>query len=234
MEAMKDAFGVGKTPKERLREYQRGIKKSIREMDRERTTLERQEKKLMADIKKEAKEGRMDSAKVMAKDLVRTRGYIKKMFKMKSHMEAISLRLTTMQSSAQMAQSMKGITKIMGRMNAKMNLPQMQKIMMEFEKQNETMALKEEMMDDAMDDAFADDADSDEEETVLGSILAELGVEATAGVNSVPTTQVAQSSGASGAEAAAVPAAVGGGDGGGGGDDLDAELQKRLDNLRRT
>ena len=85
-----------------MREYQRSIKKSVREMDRERTTLERQEKKLMADIKKEAKEGRMDSAKIMAKDLVRTRNYIKKMHKMKSHMEAISLRLTTMASSAQM------------------------------------------------------------------------------------------------------------------------------------
>jgi len=48
-------------------------------MDRERTNLERQEKKLMADIKKDAKAGRNDSAKIMAKDLVRTRGYIKVM-----------------------------------------------------------------------------------------------------------------------------------------------------------
>ena len=122
-----DLFG-SKTPAQRLKEYQRGIKKSVREMDRERTTLERNEKKLMAEIKKAAKDGHMDAAKIKAKDLVRTRSYIKKMFKMKSHMEAISLRLTTMQSSAQMAQSMKGITKIMGKMNAKMNLPQIQKV----------------------------------------------------------------------------------------------------------
>merc|ERR1719321_1948617 len=54
-----------------------------------------------------------------------------------------------MQSSQQMAQSMRGITRIMGRMNAKMNMPQIQKIMMEFEKQNEVMGMKEEMMDDA-------------------------------------------------------------------------------------
>ena len=33
---------------------------------------------------------------------MRTRNYIKKMYKMKSHMEAVSLRLQTMQSSAQM------------------------------------------------------------------------------------------------------------------------------------
>merc|ERR1719482_2067812 len=124
-----------------------------------------------------AKEGRVDSAKIMAKDLVRTRAYIKKMYKMKSHMEAVSLRLQTMQSSAQMAQSMKGVVKVMGTMNKKMNLPQIQQIMMEFEKQNEVMGMKDEMMQDAMDDAFADDEDEDEEEAVLGSIFAELGVD---------------------------------------------------------
>ena len=154
-----------------MKEYQRSIKKSVREMDRERNTLERQEKKLMANIKREAEEGQVESAKVMVKDLVRTRGYIKKMVKMKSHMEAVSGHLAKMSSSQEMATSMQGITKVMGRMNNKMNLAQMQKIMMEFEKQNELMGI-----DDAMDDAFAD-ADSNEEDTAFGSILAELGVE---------------------------------------------------------
>ena len=138
-------FGGGKSSAEKLKEHTRAIKRSVRDIDRERTNLERQEKKLMADIKKEAKEGRVDSAKIMAKDLVRTRGYIKKMYKMKSHMEAVSLRLQTMQSSAQMvsrgsacktvlrcrrpcthtcgrrwqAQSMKGVVKVMGTMNKK-------------------------------------------------------------------------------------------------------------------
>jgi len=202
-------------------------------MDRERTTLERQEKKLMGDIKKEAKEGRVDSAKIMAKDLVRTRGYIKKMLKMKSHMEAISLRLTTMQSSAQMAQSMKGVTKVMGKMNKKMNLPQIQKIMMEFEKQNDTMGMKEEMMEDAMDDAFADDEDEDEEENILGGILAELGVEIANKLDAAPTANMAAATPAAEAAGGSVAAA---GDSGGGAppDDLDADLQKRLDNLRRT
>merc|ERR1719409_80740 len=135
-----------------------------------------------------AKDGQMDSAKIMAKDLVRTRGYIKKMHKMKSHMEAVSLRLTTMQSSQQMAQCMKGVTKAMGSMNKKMNLLQIQKIMMEFEKQNEMMGMKEEMMADAMDDAFADDEDEDEE--ILGSVFAELGVGLANQMGEAPTEQI--------------------------------------------
>ena len=39
----------------------------IRELDRERVALERQEKKLIADIKKMAKTGQMDAVKIMAK-----------------------------------------------------------------------------------------------------------------------------------------------------------------------
>ena len=39
--------------------------------------LENQEKKLVADIKKSAKNGQMGACKIQAKDLVRTRRYIR-------------------------------------------------------------------------------------------------------------------------------------------------------------
>jgi charged multivesicular body protein 2A len=39
-------------------------------------------------------------------------------------------------------------------MNKRMNLPNMQKILMEFEKQNERMDMTSEMMGDAIDDAM--------------------------------------------------------------------------------
>lgn len=48
-----------------------------------------------------------------------------------------------------------------------LNLPQIQKIMQEFEKQSEIMDMKEEMMNDAIDDAMGDDED-EEERSVIG------------------------------------------------------------------
>ena len=44
-----------------------------------------------------------------------------------------------------------------------LKLPQIQKILQEFEKQSEIMDMKEDMMNDAMDDALGDD--DEEEET---------------------------------------------------------------------
>lgn len=43
-----------------------------------------------------------------------------------------------------------------------MNLPQIQRILQEFEKQSEVMDMKEEVMNDAMDDAMDDEADEEE------------------------------------------------------------------------
>ncbi|KAG8803499.1 ESCRT-III subunit protein did4 [Serendipita sp. 400] len=59
MTLLETLFGRTVTPAERLRQHQRALAKAQRELDRERTKLEQQEKKLVADIKKSAKAGQM-------------------------------------------------------------------------------------------------------------------------------------------------------------------------------
>lgn len=45
---------------------------------------------------------------------------------------------------------------------SQMNLPQIQRILQEFEKQSEVMDMKEEIMNDAIDDALEDEGDEEE------------------------------------------------------------------------
>jgi len=52
-------FGKQKTPKEILREHQRNLNRSIREIEKETNNLKNQEKKIIIDIKKNAKDGQM-------------------------------------------------------------------------------------------------------------------------------------------------------------------------------
>ena len=52
-------FGKKKTPQEMLRQNQRALNKAMRDLDRERQKMEQQEKKVIADIKKMAKQGQM-------------------------------------------------------------------------------------------------------------------------------------------------------------------------------
>ncbi|KAL3994080.1 Charged multivesicular body protein 2a [Acanthocheilonema viteae] len=218
---MEFLFGRKKTPAEMLRQNQRALNKAMRELDRERSRLEMQEKKIIADIKKMAKMNQMDSVKVMAKDLVRTRRHVKKFIMMKANIQAVSLRVQTLKSQDAMAQAMRGVTRAMQNMNRQLNLPQIQKIMMEFEKQSEIMDMKEEMMGEAVDDAIADEGDEEETETIVAQVLDELGIQMNEELSAIPTAQSSLKQ----ADQSRQPQTVL--------SDADADLQARLENLRR-
>ena len=58
---------------------------------------------------------------------------------MKSQLQKISLRLQTHRTNEQMMTAMKGATVALGSMNRSMNLPALQRIAMEFERENDIM-----------------------------------------------------------------------------------------------
>jgi len=157
------------------------LDKSIREIERERQGLQTQEKKLIAEIKKSAKQGQMGAVKVMAKDLIRTRHQIEKFYKLKSQLQGVSLRIQTLKSTQAMGEAMKGVTKAMGQMNRQMNLPSLQKIMQEFERQNEKMEMVTEVMGDAIDDALEGDEEEEETEDLVNQVLDEIGIDINSG-----------------------------------------------------
>lgn len=72
--------------------------------------------------------------------------------------------------------SMKGATSLLGSMNRQMNLPALQRIAMEFEKENDIMDQRQEMMDDAIDDVTGLE-DEEEGEEVVKEVLDEIGVD---------------------------------------------------------
>lgn len=175
----------------------------------------------------------------MAKDLVRTRRYVQKFYQMRTQLQAVGLRIQTLRSNQQMAEAMRGATRAMGAMNRGMNLPQIQRIMHEFEKESATMDMKEEMMSDAVDDVMDDALEDEEEESdkILRQVLDEIGVDLSQQLTDAPTGLAVQSALTEPRQAVAMgdgggPSHVGGGDSGGGMSDEDA-LQARLDALRR-
>merc|ERR1719282_457378 len=118
-------------------------------------------------------------------------------------------------------------------MNKQMKLPEIQKIMQEFEKQSEIMDMKEEMMSDVIDDALGDEDDEEESDAIVTQVLDELGLQMTDQITGLP---VAAGSVASTAKSKTPVAAAAGAGGGGAGAGVDADtddLEARLNNLRR-
>jgi len=177
MQYVEWVFGKRMTPQERLRKHQRALERTQRELDRERTRLETQEKKLIADVRKAAQQGHTSSAKVMAKDIVRTRNYIQKFYSMKTQLQAISLRIQTVRGNQQMTQSMQGASKVLGSMNRQMNLPQLSKIAMEFERETDMMDQRQEMMDDAIEDGMGEDEAEEESDEIVSKVFDEIGID---------------------------------------------------------
>jgi len=212
------AFGKRLTPAERLRQHQRSLEKAQRELDRERTKLEGQERKLISDIKKSAKAGQLPACKVMAKDLVRTRRHIQKFYQMKTQLQGIALRIQTVRSNDQMVQAMKGATRLLGTMNRNMNLPAIQRIAMEFERENDMMDQRQEMMDDAIDDTLEDEEEESDE--IVNQVLDEIGIDLSQSLGETPQSALNKQLGSL---ESPVPQAIG----------ADDDLQARLDSLRK-
>lgn len=267
MNIIDSLFGRAKSPAERLRQHQRTLQKAQRELDRERTKLEQQEKKLTQDIKKSARAGQMPACKVMAKDLVRTRRHIHKFYQMKTQLQAVSLRIQTLRSNQQMAEAMKGATRVssatfqttvhlqlltlfnpctrtdttttqaMGTMNRSMNLPQIQRIMRDFERESATMDMKDEMMGEAVDEAMDDEdegvGEEEESDNILKEVLDEIGVSVGQQLGEAPTAALSAPQAAP-QQRVAIGEGAGGGSAGFGGASKDEDaLQARLDSLRR-
>lgn len=120
------------------------------------------------------------ACKIQARDLVRTRRHIQKFYSMRTQLQAVSLRIQTMRSNQQMGEAMRGATRAMGMMNRGMNLPQIAKIMRDFERESEVMDMKGEMIDEAVDGAMEDEDGIGEEEEgdqILKEVLDSIGVD---------------------------------------------------------
>ena len=121
---------------------------------------------------------------------------------MRSQLQKISLRLQvcsaagvlttkllpnfsqTYRTNEQMMQAMKGATTALGSMNRTMNLPSLQRIAMEFERENDIMEQRQEMMDDAIDDAM-DVGEEEEGDEIVDQVLEEMGVDLNQAVSCV-------------------------------------------------
>jgi charged multivesicular body protein 2B len=153
---------------------------SQREMDREMRELDKQEKQITLELKQRAKtvpNGKDPALAALAKQLVQVRKQKEKMLAAKAHIGAVGMQATSMASQVAAASAIGSVTSAMGVANSAMDVKATMKIMQEFQRENERLEVKQEMMDDALIDAFDTDEVNEEAEQVTNQVLAELGVE---------------------------------------------------------
>lgn len=125
-----------------------------------------------------------------------------------------------MQSQQSMSKAMGGITMSMRTMNRQMNLPALQKMMVEFEKQSAMSEMKQEMVEDILDDVLGAEEEEDAAEEMVNSVFDEIGISFAGDLASTPSGGIQRASANSNNEKVAIA-------------EDDADLQARLDNLRK-
>eukprot|EP00527_Entomoneis_sp_CCMP2396_P006275 CAMPEP_0198149134 /NCGR_PEP_ID=MMETSP1443-20131203/45146_1 /TAXON_ID=186043 /ORGANISM="Entomoneis sp., Strain CCMP2396" /LENGTH=219 /DNA_ID=CAMNT_0043814063 /DNA_START=383 /DNA_END=1042 /DNA_ORIENTATION=- len=172
------------TPKEAAMKAKREAKKEVRsnqrDMDREVRELDRQEHKVTMELKQRAKVTNSNSdptLKTLAKQLVQVRQQRAKLQGAKAQLGAMGMHAQVTAAQVAAVTAVGSVTDAMKVANKQMDVKQTMKIMTEFQRENERMAVKEEMMDDVLMDAFDSEDVEEEADQVTNQILAELGVE---------------------------------------------------------
>ena len=173
---------VREAAKAASKETKKEVRSNQRQIDRDIRDLDRQEKLLLQEIKSRAKSPGVNPTtdkglKSQAKQLVQIRKQKEKLYETKAQLNSVGMQATAMATQASAVSAISGVTDALGNANKVMDAKKMNKVLLDFQRENEKANMKEEMMNDALAEAF-DESDVEEEaDLVTNQVLAELGVE---------------------------------------------------------
>ncbi|CAM6032868.1 unnamed protein product [Sphagnum compactum] len=176
--------------KEALRVSKREMSVATRGIEREIGSLQLEEKKLVAEIKKTAKTGNEVATKILAQQLIRLRQQIAKLQGSRAQIRGVATHTQAMHANTAVAGAMKGATKAMASMNKKVEPAKQAKVMQEFQKQSAQINMTMEMMSDSIDETLDDDEAEEETEELTNQVLDEIGVDVAAQMSSAPKGKI--------------------------------------------
>lgn len=173
---MDKLFGQKKSTRELIRENKRELNKSSRDIDKEIANLKKQEQLVQADIKRAMKKGDEKAARILAKQIVQMRKQQERLTMTKGNISAVNYKQSTVGATQALSSAINTSNKVMGKMNAQMDISKMGQTIQQFQKQNELVSMNEEMIDDAIDGMFGDDME-DEADQAMDEILDSIGID---------------------------------------------------------
>ncbi|KAL1567518.1 hypothetical protein AAHA92_02989 [Salvia divinorum] len=212
------------SPKDALRTSKREMAVATRGIEREIASLQMEERRLVAEIKKTAKTGNeasFDAAtKILARQLVRLRQQITNLQGSRAQIRGVATHTQALYASTSISTGMKGATKAMSAMNKQMQPVKQTKMIREFQQQAAQLDMTIEMMSDAIDETLDKDEAEEETEELTNQVLDEIGVDIVSQLSSAPKGRIASKKVENAAPSASVSTDV-------------EDLEKRLASLRR-
>ena len=156
-----------------------------------RPGIETAELKVKKAIKDAVKTGHVSSAKLLAKEMARSRKAKERLVTSKAQLNSVSMQIKTNMATQRVAASMQKSAEMAAVMNSVINVKEISETMRTMSREMEKAGLIEEMMDDMFEDLDGSDIEEEADEAieqVLTEILGEGGLVGT----STPTAAVAE------------------------------------------
>ncbi|XP_020092183.1 vacuolar protein sorting-associated protein 2 homolog 2-like [Ananas comosus] len=177
--------------KDALRTSKREMSAATRDIEREIGSLQLEEKKLVAEIKRTAKTGNEAATRILARQLIRLRQQILNLQGTRAQIRGVATHTQAMHASTSISAGMKGASKAMAAMNKQMEPAKQVKVMKEFQKQSAQMDMTIEMMSEAIDETLDKDEAEEETEELTNQVLDEIGVDVASQLSSAPKGRIA-------------------------------------------
>eukprot|EP00262_Sarcandra_glabra_P009409 TRINITY_DN23785_c0_g1_i1.p1 TRINITY_DN23785_c0_g1~~TRINITY_DN23785_c0_g1_i1.p1 ORF type:complete len:216 (-),score=53.08 TRINITY_DN23785_c0_g1_i1:185-832(-) len=179
------------TAKDALRTSKREMAVATRGIEREIASLQLEEKKLVAEIKKTAKIGNEAATRILARQLVRLRQQITNLQGSRAQIRGVATHTQAMYANTSISVGMKGASKAMAAMNKQLAPEKQMKVMKEFQKQSAQMDMTIEMMSESIDETLDKDEAEEETEELTNQVLDEIGVDIASQLSSAPKGRIA-------------------------------------------
>ena len=179
--------------KEKLRKWRNDMRKEMRQMDREIRKIEMQQKPVIKSIKAAAKRGDMDSARLLAKEIVRSRKAVARLQLARAQAEIVRNQCMLHISQRTALSALERSAEIMGAVNKMVSITGATQTIREMESEMVKAGILSEMVDEAMDDAMieVDDELGEAADEEVEKVFTELASKVTSKLPSVPRATAA-------------------------------------------
>ena len=175
---MRDLIGwlVGGRTSKSKRDNILNLKVVSRRLDRSRRKLENQERQTERKIRAALQKGDMQSARMYAKDTVRSRKWSLGYQSLVSKIDGLIFKLERVDAVQSIANEMKGVAQSLVEANHALNLPEIDAVVGDMNQALEGIDEKADIMEDSVDQLFEMDTNEVEVDSLLQEYGADIGV----------------------------------------------------------
>ncbi|XP_060532149.1 charged multivesicular body protein 3 [Cylas formicarius] len=179
----------GRDPKDMVTEWNHKLRKEGYQLDRQINSIKREEEKIKRTLKEAAKKNDNDTCIILAKEIVKARRAVNKIYTTKAHINSVMLQMKNQLATLRVAGSLQKSTEVLNAMQSLVRVAEISKTMQEMSREMMKAGIIEEMLDESFEIDNSEEMEEAAQQEV-DKVLYEITEGKIGEAPSVPPTQV--------------------------------------------